>query len=328
MKAILINSTSTYNHLGCYFTTYGLKKLLNKHHVEIIYELEVNNLNFECCSDLLDSQKDCLLIINGEGTIHDNQPYACALLNFSKKYHNRTLLLNSQLRNMSSNYIQIIKTFLFVQVRTRFDENWCLENNLTNVVYCPDMLFYSGIEKICKNKSKNKWVIYTDSHCVDAAYQIAKMYSNEDYKNKKWINLHYLNPGTAISKFKLTCLNLLKYVYSSKYITKYLNNLSCNYLSSIISDFLNAKVVITGRYHGACLAIALGKPLIYGNSNTSKIKDLCNDFKTGIGLKKFQMLNYDYSDITVDEEYIQQNLNDSYNNLNERLHECLDNIIL
>lgn len=289
-NAVLLNSTLTYNHVGCYLTSLGLRKVLIKAGVSIAYEIEVNNSDFSHVEELLKHDRDLLVVVNGEGTVHDDQPYAITLIEFCKKYSSRCMFLNSQFRNMSQQYVEIANQFLLTQVRTRRDYEWCLNAGLGNVAYCPDMIFFSGYRTMLNNSNLDKLTrkggggVFTDSHVVDASIKIHTLFRN--CKSAEWVNFHYMPRG--ISRQRKFLLTLAGKIYKRRYGYKLDNHLGCFELSKIVRKFAEADYVLTGRYHAACLAMLYGKPLIYSYSNTSKIRDLCSDFSYGVELNEME----------------------------------------
>lgn len=286
INAVLLNSTSTYLHLGCYLTSQGLKTLLNDLKINIIYEHEVNNYNFDNLNKILDSKLNTIIVINGEGTFHDDQPYAKALLDFVDRLSIPFIILNSQFRNMSERYLCIAKRALAIQVRTQKDFEYLELHHFGNHHYCPDMLFYSGITQDTNINSGN--IIFTDSHTVSGSEIINNLYSN-DLSGKKWVNIHFKKNGNLnlYDSFKYNIAkNLLKFCNN----IKMKNIVSESSLSDTIYSFISANAIVTGRYHAACLAIALEKPLIFSYSNTDKIKDLCSDFNWGCSYEEVDNL--------------------------------------
>lgn len=288
---IILNSTSTYLHLGSYLTILGLRKLINSLDARIIFEHEVNNKDFSDVLKLYNNSENPLIIVNGEGTFHDDQDFACSLLDFIDINKLNFMILNSQFRNMSEKYIEIIKKAKVLQVRTKKDYYYCEGKQVDNLLYCPDMLFFSGIMSSKKEDSNLDEIILTDSHVQKASLSIIHFFlKNKNYK-KRWVNIHFRETSNLdiYQRFKLSLFNFL-----NRFITRLntktqlslLNNLNKTSFSKTLFFFINSKLIITGRYHGACLAILLNKPLLYTYSNTTKIENLCNDFNWGMELNE------------------------------------------
>ena len=50
-----------------------------------------------------------------------------------------------------------------------------------------------------------------------------------------------------------------------------------------LGDMRDASVVVTGRFHGACLSVVAQRPFVAVSSNTHKIEGLCRDAELGPG---------------------------------------------
>ena len=289
-KAVLFNSTTSSNHLGCYLTSIGLRRLLAESGIEIVFECNVNQYDLSFAKMILDANPTYLVVVNGEGTFHDDQPYAVFLINFLDVLTNKKLLLNSQFKSMGRAHIDKVKRFDLVQARTKIDFEYGLKSGLNNTAYCPDMLFYSGISNSLNSMSDSAKVVITDSHLSSETTRLFDAYKKME-KRAKWVNFHFLPSGgpKLPARYKRVVAGAIRKIYSGNYCYRAQNVLSRVDLSTLLADFMSARGVITGRYHGACLAIALNKPLVYGNTNTSKIVDLCDDFGVGLRFDKFDV---------------------------------------
>jgi hypothetical protein len=260
-----------------------LKKILGHVGFNCVFECDVNNYDLKAVEVLLENNKDLLLVVNGEGTFHDDQSYALFLLSFIDKYAERTLLMNTQFKDMPSANVKVLNRLKLFQVRTKKDYLWCSNAGVEGHVYCPDMLFYSGLKNlICPQSHK---VIFTDSHDPSESESLFKCY--QVAKDSEWVNFHYIQAGVKIQKgselLRLCALSISLYDE-----WKYTNWKNRTYLPQLLYKFLSAGCVVTGRYHAACLAILFEKNLYIAGSNTSKISDLCEDFGVGMPYDKFK----------------------------------------
>ncbi|WP_108164996.1 polysaccharide pyruvyl transferase family protein [Saccharospirillum sp. MSK14-1] len=293
---ILLNSTATYNHMGCYLTMAGLKRFLSSVGGNVRYELPVNRPFPAGLKDFIDKNKDVYIVINGEGTLHDDQEYAKYLINSCSPFSDRVVLLNAQYRNMSENFNSLVSEFPIVQVRTKFDLGYAQDKGI-NALYCPDMLFFSGVSSL-NQKSHNKIVI-TDSHSEQSSADLTGFFCRKEYFSK-WVDFHY-RVGSA-SKYEPYMQALLNVAVAFNFYsqTSFLNKKNKHYFDELLSLISGAKCLVTGRYHAACMAILFNVPLVYHYSNTSKIKDLCNDWEYGVPYDKSvdsnAMLNMAISD--------------------------------
>jgi len=293
-EIIILNSTSTYLHLGSYLTMLGLKKLINSLNANIIFEHEVNNYDFSDVIEVYNRSNKPLIIVNGEGTFHDDQSFAKEILEVLDENKMSFIILNAQFRNMSDKYINIVKTSKLLQVRTQKDYNYCKGKGLENLLYCPDMLFFSGVSEINEIDVFDE-ILFTDSHVEKASAAIINKFLEKSKFKKKWINIHFRETCSLsfYESFKLRILhkinNKIDKLNTRKQLSV-LNNLNKMNFSKTLFAFMNSKLIITGRYHAACLGILLKKPVLYTYSNTSKIKDVCMDFNWG---EELNQKNYD-----------------------------------
>lgn len=292
-KVVLVNSTQTYSHLGCYLTMSGLKSFLCSNNCSIVYELGVNQYDASSVNRIMDTDSSCLLVINGEGTFHDDQPYAKWLIGLSKPYAHRTVLINSQFKNMSPALLGVVRHYALVSVRTKRDMDYLKAHGFTKAVYCPDMLFNAGIINLKGIEGhRDDGFLFTDSHSFESTLELLNVYRSMTGRDCSWVDFHFLNLGGSDSKSKRRVANLLLRIDSSycpdSLMVKSLNIAGRAYLSDLVNRFMSAECIVTGRYHAACLGIALGIPVVYSYSNTTKVEDVCTDFGWGMSLSDFK----------------------------------------
>lgn len=300
-KAILLNSTTSSNHLGCYLTSLGLRRLLIQANIDVVFECDVNQADLEFAKEVLDLDPDFLVVVNGEGTFHDDQPYAVRLIGFLDGLSNSKLLLNSQFKNMSKRYIEKLKSFDLVQVRTKTDHKYVLESGLFGAVYCPDMLFYSGVTNMSYDFASSGLVVMTDSHVKSETVSLFSAYLGIK-EAAKWLNFHFYPAGSPSrpSQIKVILAKVIAATNIVSYAHKGYAVLNRTNASGLVREFASSRGVVTGRYHGACLAIALRKPFLYGRTNTSKIIDLCMDFGVGGALENCNDLHkFDWESVST-----------------------------
>lgn len=290
---ILINSTSNYLHAGCSLTMLGLRKLLYYSNLNVIFEVDYGN-NFDKNLILfLNKNKDIKIVINGEGTFHGSQDYMVKILEFCKPFLNRTILLNSQMHNLNQDYINYIRDMQLVQIRNKTDCSGLINNGVENAIYCPDMLFFSGLKPLSNFQSNV--TIFTDSQDKLQTKAIWRDYVS--LKSEKiWVNFHYQQISSSSHGFSYRKYLLKNFPnFSSKLHYKLQHILRKETLSELICTFSSAEKIYTGRYHAVCLAILLKKNFTAFSSNTPKIRNLIFDF---IGEENFDdsypwSINYD-----------------------------------
>ena len=279
----MLNSTSTYLHLGCYLTSLGLKRMLGDLGIDILCELEVNNSDFRLPEAVCRRNKDTLIFVNGEGTLHDDQDYAKRLLTFCENAKSPYIILNTGLERMSGPWIKILANAAWVQLRTLGDLDNARLAGLTNISYCPDMLFYSGIAAAETEPDLPDCVGFSDSHSAASNEQLLAVYRSF-LGPKQWLNIHFRDCRGVTSAERLKRLGAqatARLPVSDRLLTRALNVQAQESLAGSLRRWRECSSLVTGRYHGACLAIALGKPFVYAPSNTRKIENLSDEWKLG-----------------------------------------------
>lgn len=265
MRALLLNDTSSVNHIGCKLVvrnTYaqclsqGLSITTTIPYAQALQapQLIINHL-----------KNHDLVLLNGEGTLHDDKPKALALLEATKTAKLaglKTYLYNALWENnhKANDYLKY------------FDAIFCRDSRsqkavapIANASLVPDMVFATPIPKIEK-PSHCANVLVTDSVKKKTAYALAKYAIKHRY--------HFEAMGEGFER----CLK------SHPFMAALLKR-KCQYSRGKISSpdtFLQtvqqAQAVITGRFHTACLSILCGTPVACVSSKTQKIESLYHDF--------------------------------------------------
>lgn len=275
-SAVLLNSTGSYTHLGCHLTMTGLRRLAFSSGINIAFEWEHGvDLSETSLASYLDKNPESLIIINGEGTFHSDQPTMLKLLHFCEPYFSRTLLLNSQFFNVSDSVSALVKKLRLVQIRNMNDCRAARSIGI-NAIYCPDMLFFSGMQSTFGNRQG--YSLFVDSHSKNASKLICDQFHRFD-KEKRWLNFHYKNIRLPSRTDKII-LGVKKYIPFVGSMNNYrLQNRLNTYLpSKSLEIFDDASTIYTGRYHAVCLALHLKKNIVAFPTNTPKIKNLLVDY--------------------------------------------------
>ncbi len=279
IKAILLNDTSNELHHGCDLVIKNLYKLLKIREIKVIYSLPCGinwkeNKSFYKYFNLTD-----IVIVNGEGTIHHDQPTGHNLLKvgeFCKKRNKKVFLINATYQN-NSEYIQkYLKFFDLISVREIFSYNE-LKKFKINSYMVADLSFYSDHNLIKTDKLNKK--IYSDSINLNITNQLYEYYKND-------LNYEYL---PILKRIKYNKLNFYDFLRFLKYkfilmLFKIKKNKRLNFYNSryygvenneeYINKILNSEFVVTGRFHTVCICILTKTPFIAFSSNSHKIESL------------------------------------------------------
>ncbi len=144
----------------------GLKATLRDSSIGVVFEIDVNESEIDTAPDLFRLNPDALVVINGEGTFHSDQPYARRILKAAAGVGHRTLLFNSQFTRMGAEAVNVVRKLALVQVRNKADQADLTAEGIDALI-CPDMLFAVSLDRMNFPKTSGGGVLYSDSHRAD-----------------------------------------------------------------------------------------------------------------------------------------------------------------
>lgn len=143
MKAIVFNNTSRF-HMGCGAVMRCLHSEINAAGIEILESVYGNTLwhssTFPVFSHDAWSSAD-LIIVNGEGTMHDDSRMAVFLLEdiLAQRGGKKAALVNSLWQNMSSRYTKLLTSLDLVVFRDYLSQQ---SAGISGSVVMPDLSYY------------------------------------------------------------------------------------------------------------------------------------------------------------------------------------------
>lgn len=245
-NVLLINDTSNESHIGSRSVVNMMRVLCQNNNMIIrdtLNRLQIQTVEEPKIRDMI-KQSD-IILINGEGSLHHHPrlateffPYIMNLIPNNKK----TVLLNTIWEDMNYHGIEgHIGKFNLISFRESLSyNNFHKEHTHKNTRVVPDIVFYNDTAKINK-------IGYSDS--------IKKGMRSAFKRKDNYMPLNFIDVGTYLYPKDLTYPSLQAYML---------------WLQSL-------DLFITGRFHGACLAILTGTPFLVYESNSHKIKGLLAD---------------------------------------------------
>jgi len=228
MKIYLLNDTSG-SHAGCDAVMEVLNKFLSpydvigkcKTHTQKIDEFSFTNAE--------------AIVINGEGTLHDDQDEARFLMSMiaqAQRMNIRTVLLNALYERMPDTYNNLVSKIDYISARD--------PSSFANFKKCGSQNVY----------------LFPD---LSLQYTLPK----EPNPNERIeIALGDLHPDADISNKGV--------FYQLPFPSLHLNKS----FSDLVRELEKTKIYITGQFHGLCAAILAGARFVPIVSNTSKIESL------------------------------------------------------
>lgn len=278
-----------------YKITNKLKKVISKSNFHLNTHHSINNVNIRLWKKIsqnnfsihvkeLIKSKD-LIIINMEGTIHDNNIGALTLLAFayySKKVGKKVIMTNGSYFKIDKKLSKIVlKNIDFISVREIISYNQ-LKQTIKNIYLIPDFAFKADINNsldksvnIPKKDNGNKLCLYTCGVLGAYPNQEGGISINQIIEQIKEIEKSGYVPY------------FLKIEEKEEPISQELKNIGINTIpidsnlnyTNIGSLMLNFDIVITGRYHIGIFGLMNNIPTYFLPSNTQKIEGLLQMFE-------------------------------------------------
>lgn len=290
--AVLLNDTSVENHFGCDIVRLTLEIKLMQYGIKLTSAFAVDH-NWESPGWREKVNSVDIIIVNGEGTLHDDQPRAVRLLewvetirsNFTKPL----FLINATWFNNSPHLAKKLANFQKIWVRDG-ESYRQLEPFGLPVEVVGDLTFSGAVSdavatgalKACQTKG----TIITDSVLEKVNLQAIEYSKKFHYVLVSMIrDRHFGQSKTRFLKDKM-----LRFCYQCKIwcgfkmSVKQIMHVSrvANY-AAFCKIIAGADNLIVGRYHGVCLALKNKVPFLAVESNTPKISNLLKDIGIDAG---------------------------------------------
>jgi len=324
LKAVLLNDTSANNHYGCKLVIDEIYRQCLKVGIEIIHSVKLNE-DWQEKRHVDKIKQSQIVIVNGEGTMHDSKRKALKLASSSKYCLENGVtpfLINSVYQNNSKEIADYTKMFEYVFVRESESQKELLKEGIESKVV-PDIIF--GLPGIMNQNNKRRGVIFTDSAINEVSNKL--YHKSKITKTAKFITMQKVpkkvNKKTIRLKLKLLVVKVSVFIlgqnaprnwynkineYNKKRERYRFNDQINNFYVSNLENFLKlivkAELIVTGRFHMVCLAMLAKTPFVAFPSNTFKIEGMLNDAGLNHRLYNLNKLNnsiYNYSHWQNDE---------------------------
>jgi len=211
-----------------------------------------------------------LVIINGEGTMHDDQAGACLLAQAGILAHRAgkpVVLLNTvwERNRLIENLLPCVS---LIYTRESLSAESIRKSGF-NATVVPDLSLTSPPEILFPDPPLPSIPgVVLDSVIWDLAMELADFAKSHAFLFYRLSSHPNFWSWSSLIKWAL--------LFKAGSMRKSINRLS-------ICDIAKGEVVITGRFHGVCLAILAQRPFLALPSNTYKIEGLLKDAKLGDG---------------------------------------------
>lgn len=272
-KAIILNDTSrNVGHIGCETVMSNIHYLCRKYHIETIASYE-NTASYLESDYKYNLQQADIVIVNGEGTLHHDQKSALEIMEsvqLAHKMGKRCYLINSvwQDNNVLNNML-----FMFekVFVRESLSKSQIISySNKIDVQIVPDISLYKIKDREENFASiKKSGVTFIDSVNWSVTKELARQTHSLTVKR------FYLMDGDFYKKMRSLRLFYILFMQKKQTYPRILRH----------ANILESSAIVSGRFHGLCLALKYGIPCLSVESNTHKQKGMIIDI--GLPVNKY-----------------------------------------
>ncbi len=274
LKSILFNPTSAMGHHGCTLVARQLEHVASAAGIEIAARIPL-----EADWDVLAPSQFDLVLVNGEGTLHSNAKGArriAAIPAWSQKRNVPSFLINTIYEGNGPEIDEAMRGFVGIYTRDR-ESALALSNVGIDATTTGDLSLTWQPPLGFRDEADQTFVIGSTLASV----------RSDLYRLSRDIGARYV-PILARPAANVTGGN-------AKRLRKYIAKKAASVVAppgpwrarwrSAVPDFddfvallqSRAKLIVTGRFHGACIAMALGIPVIGVASNTHKMQSLFAD---------------------------------------------------
>ncbi|MBM3094320.1 hypothetical protein GFB56_26610 [Ensifer sp. T173] len=307
--AVLINDTSTKAHLGCRVVVGQIARLAKSAGIRIVASASVHTDWREHQSLIATMRSVDLVIVNGEGTLHDATRQARALAEvgpFCRAAGVPSVLINSVYERNNAEIAAACQAFNRVYVRESISALEARRVGLRAEVV-PDLTLSSDVMDAFVGMPRVSTIVVTDN----ANRDVARNALEEALKRDDISFLHldtsepsnpfldagdmpefvFMNSGmvteppppsqrrqsTAIRSFRKSLLkpNVFRRMKMIRQLSEPLAS------KQILSRIAGMRGVVAGRFHAACMSMLSETPFVAMSSNTSKMYGMLSD--AGIG---------------------------------------------
>ncbi len=281
MKIFLMNDTRCDRHHGCSIVMGNLLKALGERGATITGSLPCGSRMGDAPGAAAALAQADRVVINGEGTLHHDRPYARYLLETAAtqvKAGKQVYLVNASWEANSAEMAALLRGFRGVWVRDSASAAE-LATHAIDATVVPDLTFLSEYHPAAATGGP---LLVSDSVYADTSARLqalaghlqahylpiiqAPALSGTRAAPQKWLKSHVNNAVSALTGYRWKPRQY--YVDLRHCITD---------TGDFLRTLAGSQAMISGRYHATCLALQHRLPLLCCASNTRKVQNLLDD---------------------------------------------------
>jgi len=286
VRVAIFNDTRSDHHYGCELVMKNLLTLLAGENAQVVWSWPVNR-DWRKFRDYLPEPGTVdLILVNGEGSMHDGgrrwRPQALADVAELAQQHFKVpaFLLNATFYNNPPTLYEKLHAFTGLWVRDRASQALLAEHGL-EADYAPDLTLsipapaHHAAGGVNRNQALIRDQQASGIWCIDSVLAPVREKLTAIAQQRGW-EYYSLNTAPRFPHWPRLPLRL-----RLKLLFKYYNPLARRQDFGCVDDFLRAmvqaKALISGRYHAVTMALLTGTPFVAVESNTPKSSNLLMD---------------------------------------------------
>lgn len=274
----LLNETGLTSHHGCRAVSQVIAREMGERDFRLIAAVRGGERWRKDAQFNSSLETASIIIINGEGTMHSGADSARSILRFIEEYgpcrKQPIALINTIWHNNPDDWLSRLKYVDLLSVRDRASER-TLQSNGIPATYAPDLsltLFPPSSHEV--ECSAIAWGDSVLRDISDKLLEISHRHG-EPFLPIQSRTKHIGKRNDDISNiWNSSTFHAIK--LQARYKWKR-NVKTFSHVAEYIDAIRHQGLYITGRFHGACLALSAGVPFLVLPSNTPKIENFVGD---------------------------------------------------
>jgi polysaccharide pyruvyl transferase WcaK-like protein len=280
LKTTLLNDTSSFNHHGCDLVVRQIRQYCKRYGLNLWHTVKLDD-DWRAEQHRQHLAQSDVVIVNGEGTLHDDKKAAIGLAQSAAFCRERGIpcfLINSVYQGNGSEMADLVRQFNRVFVRESRSQTELRAHGIESEVV-PDMtLSHPNLPQAAR-----KGILITDSSCDVATLQLHEFYTQTPEAELATLS----KPLSASQALRISIARVIGRRASKRWgLKRHRPGKSRNQLfaaapmepvDDLFTRISSKSLIVTGRFHMVCMALLAGTPFIALQGNTHKIEGLLAD---------------------------------------------------
>ena len=271
MRALILNDTRNGRHLGCIIVMQQLEALCRQAGIELVATLRLGRDFHERVDQAL--ARCDVVIINGEGTMHHDAAGAMAIVRAGQQAAARGVPIALVNTVWQDNHLanQLLPLCRWIHARESLSQATITQLGF-NAGVVPDLTLTADPGQLFPATSAQQGVVVMDDVRLDLSLALAR------YARVRRLPFYPMGARGSLRTRK-GWSKMLRLGLASGWAPQF--------HAGQLGAIQQASIVVTGRFHGICLAILAKRPFVAFASNTHKIEGLLRDAALGPGGRLF-----------------------------------------